>query len=330
MITSQFPSTTAAHVTTIHTGLPVGQSGIYEWFYYEPLLDTMISPLLFSFAGDHDRETLLRTGVNPATLFPTTTIYHDLANKGVTSTVIQDARYAKSPYSDVAMAGARVVKYRSFPEAIATLFELLGRQQGPSYYFLYYDHIDAVCHQHGPNSLQLEAEISTFLDTLEHLLEPALSQQKNRTMFLMTADHAQVEIDPRTTVNLNIDLPDLARIMRRNRRGELLYPAGSARDVFLHIQPGHLNEAIDMLDHHFRGKASICRIEQLIADGFFGSMPPSTAFLSRVGDLVILPYAEESVWYYEPPRFEQKYYGHHGGLTHQEMETVLLGMDYGK
>ena len=36
----------------------------------------------------------------------------------------------------------------------------------------------------------------------------------------------------------------------------------------------------------------------------------------------------ESVWWYERDRFDQHYFGHHGGLTRPEMETVLLAQRY--
>jgi hypothetical protein len=75
---SQFPSTTAAHLTTIHTGWDVGQSGVYEWIYYEPAVDAMIAPLLFSYAGMWERDLLKSSGVQPAFLYPRGMFYPEL------------------------------------------------------------------------------------------------------------------------------------------------------------------------------------------------------------------------------------------------------------
>ncbi len=76
-LTSQFPSTTAAHVTTLHTGLPVGMTGVHEWYYYEPKVDRIIAPLLFSFAGT-ERDSLKTRKVNAAEIYPKGIFYPEL------------------------------------------------------------------------------------------------------------------------------------------------------------------------------------------------------------------------------------------------------------
>jgi hypothetical protein len=53
----------------------------------------------------------------------------------------------------------------------------------------------------------------------------------------------------------------------------------------------------------------------------------STRFLARAGNLVILPYRGESVWWFEKDKYEQRFRGHHGGLTKQEMEIPLLSWE---
>ena len=51
----------------MHTGRPVGEHGLYEWNLLEPSLDAIVTPLLFSFAGDHGRDTL-EGALDPAAL----------------------------------------------------------------------------------------------------------------------------------------------------------------------------------------------------------------------------------------------------------------------
>ncbi|HEY9153429.1 MAG TPA: alkaline phosphatase family protein, partial [Anaerolineales bacterium] len=120
-LTSQFPSTTSAHTTCIHSGLNVGQSGIFEWNYYEPLLDAMIVPLLFSFSGTMERDQLKKTGIAPKELYPTQSLYRDLKKLGVHSTIFQHREYTPSTYSDILFRGADVRGYKTLPEALTNL-----------------------------------------------------------------------------------------------------------------------------------------------------------------------------------------------------------------
>jgi len=324
-MTSQFPSTTAAHVTCMHTGLDVGQSGIYEWNYYEPLVDDVITPLLFSYAGDKERDSLKRAGVPAEAFFPRQTVYQKLQTRGVTSYVFQSDAYTPSTFSNVVYKGSTVIPYKKLADALTQLAELVVADTAPAaYYFLYFDKIDAICHVYGPNSHQFEETLDAFLRMMDELLYKKLIGKAEHTLLALTADHGHVEVDPRRTYYLNKQSAGIEQYLQTNRKGKLLVPAGSARDMFLHVKEERMDEALTLLQRHLQGKAEVYRTEQLVIEHFFGPAQPSKEFMARVGNLVILPYQNESVWWYEGGKFEMHYLGHHGGLTPEEMEIPLL------
>jgi len=326
-LTSQFPSTTAAHVTTIHTGLPVGVSGVHEWIYYEPQLDVVIAPLLFSHAGTKERDTLKNTKVQPADLYPSGIFYPQLGQMGVTPYSFGGHEYTPSTYSNVVMNGAEQRGFKTLSEAFINIRGLIEKAQNPIYINLYFDKIDSLCHEYGPTSPQVEAETQSFLVMMEYHFERMFNGNK-RVLFLMTADHGMAEVDPKTTTYLNThsDFQGFEKFIKTNRRGKSIVPAGSARDMFLYIHEEQLDEAQDFLAQRLAGRADVVKTEALINDGYFGD-EISSRFRERVGNLIVLSYLNESVWWYEKDRFEMKFYGHHGGLTPQEMETILYSVE---
>lgn len=325
-LTSQFPSTTSAHVTCINTGLNVAQSGVYEWNYYEPLVDALITPLRFSYTGDSKVDTLKSTGIAPEAFYPTRTFYQTLQSLGVQSHAFQPAAYTQSTYSSMVFKGVNSLSpFRTLEHALDGLAgHVLDKDEIPAYYLLYYDMIDAACHIGGPNSQALAEEIRYFFTTLEQRFYQKLRHLTGDTLLILTADHGQVEVSPATTFYLNLEIPEITRYLRTNSAGAPLVPAGSARDMFLYVKEELLDEAIDLLQRSLAGRAEIYRTSELIQQNFFGSLTPSSAFLAHVGNVVILPYAQETVWWFEAGRFAMHFQGHHGGLTPAEMEIPLL------
>ena len=317
-LTSQFPSTTTAHTATIHSGVPVGEHGLYEWFVYEPRLDRLIAPLLFSFAGDARRETLHATGLTPEEIFPRA-FYERL---DVACHVVHPAVIADSPASRRLLRGATVHGYADPEEGLALLGRALAATER-AYGMLYLPQVDFFMHHEGPDSPDAAALFDWMLSAIDAAVRG--STFPTGTLVLLTSDHGMDGISPERSVYVNEVWPELGEHLETGADGKPLAPAGSCRDLFLHAKPERVAEVVARLGELLEGVAEVQPVERLLADGVFGPSL-SDALRARVGNVVALPYAGEAVYWLERGRFEQTYSGQHGGLTAGEMEIPLVAL----
>jgi Type I phosphodiesterase / nucleotide pyrophosphatase len=320
-LTTQFPSTTTAHITTLHTGVPVGEHGLYEWNVYEPSLDALVTPLLFCYAGDGTRDTLLRAGADPGSLLSAgPTLYERLGQAGVACHVFGPATFTPSTYDGVLARGADIHPIATLPVGLDTLAATLHATPGPTYAYVYWDEVDSIGHEHGPSSPQFAAAAERCLDALD----AGLRALPEGTVVLLAADHGQVDVDPATTVYVNEAWPQIVELLARGSEGRLLAPAGSARDLFLHCRPDTIDALVDGLVRMLGERATVHRVAELVGAGWLGAV--GERLRARLADVCVLPAPGETVWWRERHRFDMHFRGHHGGLSEDEASTQVAAL----
>lgn len=286
-VASQFPSTTTAHVTTIHTGLPVGVHGLYEWNVLEPSLGRIVTPLRSAFAGDREPDTLLAAGFDVAALLPSgPTFYQRLgASAGAPAYVFQPATFSPSTFDRAALRGALLRPYDDLRTAVATAVAELDRVTGGgAFAYVYYDRIDTIGHVRGPSSAAFDETARAALAAVQ----AGLAGARGITV-LLTADHGQVEVDPEAVIwldDLHPPLRDLA-----------LRPAGSARDVFLHVPAADVETTVAALAPHVEVHA----VADLLSACAFGP-DAGVRLTARLGNVCVLPPAGRMAWLRSPVR----------------------------
>lgn len=279
---SQFPSTTTAHVTTMHTGLPVEDHGLYEWRIYEPALDAITIPLLVPPDAPYARG-LLPDGP---------TFYQRLAIRhGATSTVFSPDRFSPSGFDAIALRGAQLVPYSN----LASL--PLTPAPEKSYTYIYYDLIDTTGHLHGPSAPEFDDISLRALDAIYTLFFSPQAAHFPDTLLLLTADHGQIDVSPDRVTYLSIPGAQ---------------PAGSSRDLFLDIPL----EELDALNARLGEDATAVPSHTLFA-------PIGPRLAARLPPVCVLPSPGHQVWLTGHEDVEQKFLGHHGGLTPEESTTFL-------
>ena len=315
-ITSVFPSTTASALNTLSSGLTPAEHGLFEWTLYLPEIDKTIETLPFKEIGKK-RDSLLKENVDPKILFNAQTIFGLLKRNKISSFMFLNKVFANSTYSKLYAKGSLVSSFTNFSDLVVNFKNQLIKSQGRNYFFVYWDKLDSLGHDYGPKSDACKAELSKISHLfLTEFIKKLNEKTKKQTLLIITADHGQIDVNPQETIYLNKD-KKLISSLQKDRKGEIIFPTGSARDAFLHVKETELKEIHSYLEKKLKNKADIIKTSEAVKFGLFGGKV-KPKFKDRLGNLTILPYKNYTIWReFKNKKF--KHLGHHGGLTKEEM-----------
>lgn len=318
-ITSQFPSTTAAHVTTIRTGLPIYEHGIYEWFMYHNEIDEVINPFMLNTPYDDQPETLLEK-YTIDNILPQDNFFSELFKNSITPISYVPNKVIKSAYNQFYDIDNNSVGYTTLTEGLTLLSESLKKKK-KSFHYFYYPGLDEISHKYGPNSTELKNQLNSLTYQLESFL---LKSEYQNTLILICSDHGQVEVSPNKHLIINKDLPDYHELIYRNISGIASSPIGSPRDFFLKPKNGDsANEFKAYLSS--AGHYQVLSYGDLVKQKF---IKDTNTMRRRLSDLLLILPEQGYSAFIEDEKFKLNKKGHHGGLSSNEMYTPLISIVY--
>ena len=332
-LTSVFPSTTAGALSTFSTGLLPQEHGLFEWRLFLPEIGDIIKTLPFCFDNSHQQDQLVDLGFDPKKIFfNQLTIYQKLSRLGIVSFALNHQNYYKSAFAKTAQRGAKPIPFTSLSELITTLGTTINKittKHPKTFTYAYLDSLDYIGHKYGPESKYFEAELAQIGLMINQFLFQAMEKSScdGKKLLLITADHGQIQVNPEETVYLKSSSHKLKDGLAKKDNGEPILATGGPRDVFLHLEKSNVDTTIKYLKEKLINHADIYSTKNILNRGWFGNQKPSTKFKKRLGDILILPKDNQTVWLDNKEEKVNKL-GHHGGITAEEMLIPLIAIPF--
>lgn len=307
-LTSVFPTTTAAAVTTFLTGLAPAQHALTGWHVWLEEIRTLAAVL--PFRSRTGRESLESRGYDAARLLEAKPLYPGLEAE---SHVISPARIAHSAFNTAFSRGAAIHGYNGQDAFYDTILGVINGSQSKKYVYAYWSDLDHLGHVAGIGSKtadqHFEAVDAGFAELLPRLAD-------SNTLVLLTADHGIVDTEAGDRVSLD-DHAALTAMLD-------IPLCGEPRAAYCYIHRGESRAFETYVGAELEASAYAVASSALIEAGLFGPGTPHPRLAHRVGDYTLLMRDNYIITDTLPGEAHNTMIGAHGGLSAEELYVPLV------
>lgn len=306
------PTTTAASLTSLGTGLDVGEHGVAGYDVLDPDRGVVVNML-----GGWDEAT------DPVAWQPHPTVLERAVQAGVDAVTVSLPEFERSALTRAGLRGGRFVGGRGLLARAQRAEEVLVAAREPTLVYFYVNELDKAGHRDGVGS----ARWLHALEEVDSALRRLVARAPQGTVVLATGDHGMVDVPAARRVDYAALDADGALVDPALLEG-VAHTAGEPRLVQLHFAPDADAEVRARVraaweDRH-GAQAWIRTRDEAVRDGWFGERVEPRV-LPRIGDLLVACHGELALYdgrRVGPRAFEMV--GQHGAPTRAEREVPLL------
>lgn len=314
-LTSVFPSTTAAALSSFHTGLPPAGHGVAGYRMYMPDRGYVANMIRLSPEADERFGRMLLNSGDARALLGVPTVHSLLTAAGVSSYCMIHRSLAHSGLSEMLYDGATdVIPFVNASDLFIQVRSMLTSDPGrPSCIWLYTDTMDTIQHKYGTRGEEPEGEIHSLGYAIERELLSPLEGHDVSAALMLLADHGHIQVDEADIVPVAA-LPGLEHRLAAP-------PTGTARSAYFHVRDGAVTDVMSALETGLEGAAFVVETEAALAGGLWGTGTRAPGLSGRIGDVLALMRGSATLFhaYRDDAVPSDIAGGRHGGLHEREM-----------
>jgi hypothetical protein len=319
-LTSIFPSTTVAALSSLWTGAAPAQHGMVGLRMFFPEYAVSAAMLNFSPLFFKAEDALVEAGLEPEKFLQWPGMAEQLAAGGVPTYAFKGVEIVDSALSKMHGRGvAESFGAYTFADMLVKMREFLDEKAGERLFInAYWPSIDTLSHYHTWQGTAVSAELRAIFYQLQTEFFAALTDAaRKETAFFIVADHGQALTPVSQHIFLS-DHPQLEKML-------FMRPTGEPRVLYLYVKHGCRTAVIDYINTKLAHAMTAVLTQDALQAGLFAPDGFAPNIAERLGDVIVIMREGYSMFSEAERAKASRMSGRHGGMTHAEMQVPWLG-----